>query len=104
MADACAPDVPLAHTDAIPMKFRTMPHRLRELGPQHHTAIRMRLEGVSTQQIAETLDVQKRTVYLWFSDPLVKAELGVRLEQINEMFAEKLASAAVSALTELKAM
>jgi hypothetical protein len=81
-----------------------MPHRLDELGSQHHAAIRMRLEGASTEEICECLEVEKRTVYIWFGDPLVKAELKRQLERINELFAERLASGAVSALEELKRM
>jgi AcrR family transcriptional regulator len=81
-----------------------MPHRLHELGPQHYTAIRMRLDGASTDEICETLDVEKRTVYIWFSDPLVKAELSRQLARINEIFVEKLASTATTAIDQLKEM
>jgi hypothetical protein len=83
-----------------------MPQRLHELGPQHHAAIRMKIEGVPTEQICERLDVEKRTVYLWFSDPLVKTELQVQLLHINATFAERLAAAGAVAfeqLTELAA-
>jgi Homeodomain-like domain len=81
-----------------------MPHRLRELGPQHHAAIRMRLEGVPTEQICEQLEIKPRTLYIWFSDPLVKAELAERQRRINELFAERVAVVASSALDELEAM
>jgi hypothetical protein len=51
-----------------------VPDRLHELGTQHHAAIRMRLDGRSTEAICETLGVKRRIQYLWFSDPLVKRE------------------------------
>jgi hypothetical protein len=79
-------------------------HRLQELGPHHNTAIRMRLEGLTTEKICETLEVQPRTVYLWFSDPLIKAELARRQARINEVFAERLASAAAEAIGQLREM
>ena len=80
-----------------------MPH-LRELGPQHHAAIRMRLEGLSTETTCEQLEIKPRTLYVWFSDPLVKAELVERQRRINELFAERLALVASSALDELETL
>lgn len=81
-----------------------VPHRLNKLGPQHHAAIRMRIEGVPTEEICDRLDVEKRTVYLWFSDPLVKAELVVQLQLVNAAFAERLATAGLVAFEQLRAL
>lgn len=64
----------------------------------------MRIEGIPTDQICEELGVEKRTVYIWFSDPLVKAELSVQVQLVNEIFGEKLAAAGVAALDQLKAL
>jgi AcrR family transcriptional regulator len=81
-----------------------MAQRLAELGPQHYAAIRMRLEGRSTEKICAQLGIQPRTLYIWFSDPLVKAELTVQQRRINDLFAERLAaltSMAIEKLSEL---
>ena len=61
----------------------------------------MRIEGRSTDEICEALEIQPRSLYIWFSDPLVKAELNRQLDRINEVFAQKLAETAVSGLTAL---
>ena len=81
-----------------------MPHRLSELKPQHHAAVRLRVEGRSTEEICEQLAVEKRTVYIWFSDPLVKAALTDQVDRVNELFAERLAAASVQAIEELISM
>lgn len=62
-----------------------MPHRLRELQPRHHAAIRMRIEGRSTEHTSRALAVRPRTLYIWFSDPLVKQALAEQLERSLEM-------------------
>jgi hypothetical protein len=61
----------------------------------------MRIEGRATPEICDVLEIQPRTLYNWFSDPLVKGELARQLERINEIFAEKLAETAVRGLTAL---
>ena len=65
----------------------------------------MRLEGRTTDEICSLLEVKPRTLYLslylWFSDPLVKTELRAQLENVNEIFAEKLAETAVQGMTAL---
>ncbi len=61
----------------------------------------MRIEGRSTEQICAALEVERRTVYLWFSDPLVKAELAGQVDHVNELFAERLAGAGLKALEAL---
>jgi AcrR family transcriptional regulator len=75
-----------------------MPHRLQELQPRHHAAIRMRIEGRSTEQISRALEVKPRTLYIWFSDPLVKQALAEQLERFNEIFAERYAAACLAAI------
>ena len=76
--------------------------RLQELGPKHHAAVRMRLEGQSNKQIAEHLDVKERTLHVWFSDQLVKDELESQLNRVNEVFAERLATNAMAGLDSMK--
>jgi AcrR family transcriptional regulator len=78
-----------------------MAKQLKELGPQHHAAIRLRAGGASPEEIAEELGVERQTVYVWFSDPLVKCTLDEQIRLINERFAEQLAAAANRALPEL---
>ncbi len=58
----------------------------------------MRIEGRSTEQISRALAVKPRTLYIWFSDPLVKQELAQQLERFNEVFAEKYAAACLAAI------
>jgi hypothetical protein len=75
-----------------------MPHRLLELQPRHHAAIRMCIEGRSTEQISRALEVKPRTLYIWFSDPLVKRELAEQLQRFNEIFAERYAAVCLAAI------
>jgi hypothetical protein len=81
-----------------------MNERLQALGPRHHAAIRLKLDGASGSEIADALDVQTRTVYLWMGDPLVKEELARQLDRIGDEFARELALAATTALAELRKM
>ena len=81
-----------------------MSEPLQALSPRHHAAIRLKLDGASGSEIAEALDVQTRTVYLWMGDPLVKDELARQLERIGDEFARELALAANTAITELRKM
>jgi hypothetical protein len=77
---------------------------LRSLGPRHHAAIRLKLDGASGSEIADALDVQTRTVYLWMGDPLVKEELARQLDRIGDEFTRQVALAANTAITELRKM
>jgi hypothetical protein len=79
-----------------------MAQHLRSLGPRHHAAIRLKLDGASGCEIAETLGVETRTVYLWMGDPLVKQELARQLERISDEFARQLALAAMVGVSELR--
>lgn len=67
-------------------------------------AIRMRLEGLSNADICDELRIQRNTLYRWFSDDLVKAELQRQAEHIDEVFAEKIASAGFRALEKMLAV
>jgi hypothetical protein len=62
----------------------------------------MRIAGASGQQISEELGVKRRTVYLWFSDPLVKGELESQLEDISALLCEKLVANAMRALDAIE--
>ena len=86
------------------MNFRSMPHRLTALGPRHHAAIRMKIDGASGHAIADALGVELRTVYLWMSDPLVKEELGRQLRRVDEAFAQQLALGALQGLEALRGL
>lgn len=79
-----------------------MSRALRELSNRHHTAINMRVAGASPSAIAETLGVQRRTVYLWFGDPLVKRQLASRTENVNDLIADRLAANALVGLDLLR--
>ena len=76
-----------------------MSQQLRTLAPRHHAAIRLKLDGASGGEIAETLGVQTRTVYLWMGDPLVKQALASQLERISEEFARQQSRAALVAIS-----
>jgi len=67
-------------------------------------AIRMRLEGMSNADICDELNIQRATLYRWWSDELVKAELQRQAEHIDEVFAEKIASAGFKALEKMLAV
>jgi hypothetical protein len=74
---------------------------LRQLDHKHMAAIRMRLEGVNNATICDELRIQRDTLYRWWCDDLVKAELQRQAEHIDEVFAEKIASAGFRALDKL---
>ncbi len=84
-------------TDEIPR----VPHRLSTLSPRHHTAIRLKLSGASGTEIAKHIGVERRTVYLWMGDPLVKGELERQLERLKDEVAVRLATAALVGLEQL---
>lgn len=80
-----------------------MGNKLVELHPQHHAAIRLRLEGKKADEIAEELEVTLRTVHIWFSDPLVKNQMNELVARSNEIFAEKMALGGIVGMDELRA-
>lgn len=58
--------------------------RLKELGPKHEAAIRLRLAGRSNAEIVKELKVANSTLLVWWSDDLVKdriAELATMIER-----------------------
>ncbi|PZR69032.1 MAG: hypothetical protein DLM63_02910 [Solirubrobacterales bacterium] len=81
-----------------------MPKPLLQLSPHHRQAVAMRLMGESSRRIADQLGVQLRTVYLWFSDPMVKHELEVRSEQLTDGIVDRLAGHTLAALDRLRAV
>lgn len=81
-----------------------MPRRLTALGPRHHAAIRRKLDGASGTEIAQAVGVERRTVYLWMGDPLVKEELERQLLRVHDEVAARLAAGAVVALEQLVAI
>jgi hypothetical protein len=58
----------------------------------------MKIAGASGQVISEELGVERRTVYLWFSDPLVKREMDSQLRDISALLTERLVANAMRAL------
>ena len=70
------------------MHSRAMAKPLHQLGPRHHRAVALRVAGESPQSIADSLGVERRTVYLWFSDPLVKDELERRSRDLAKLITE----------------
>ncbi len=74
---------------------------LNQLSPRHHQAVALRIAGESPQSIAESLGVERRTVYLWFSDPLVKDEEHRRCRDVADLISERLADHTLSAFDRL---
>lgn len=77
---------------------------LQKLAPHHHVAIRMRIAGESHAAIEARLGVKRRTLYLWFGDPLVKVEIEAQMRNIREMFVEKLVETGLIALDETQTL
>ena len=88
-------------TPAVHLCNSWMPHRLAALSPRHRTAIQLKLGGASGRQIAERVGVERRTIYLWMGDPMVKRELDSQLERLNDEVAVRLAAAALTGLEQL---
>jgi hypothetical protein len=75
---------------------------LQQLSPRHHQAVALRLAGERPQSIADSLGVERRTVYLWFSDPLVKNELERCGRDVAKLITERLADHTLAALSRLR--
>jgi hypothetical protein len=75
---------------------------LQQLSPRHHQAVALRLAGERPQSIADSLGVERRTVYLWFSDPLVKNELERCGRDLAKLITERLADHTLAALSRLR--
>lgn len=73
---------------------------LHQLGPRHHRAVALRIAGESPQSIADSLGVERRTVYLWFSDPMVKEEVQRRVALVGRLVDEQLAVRALGAAAD----
>lgn len=63
----------------------------------------MKVEGRRISYMAEALGVKDRTLHLWFSDDLVKAEVARLLSRVEDVFVEARATAGLRALNELSA-
>lgn len=81
-----------------------MPHRLKQLQARHHAAIRMRVEGRSSTEICEELGITRRTLYIWFSDPLVKEELASAQADMTDQLREKINQGVLRAIECLRQM
>jgi hypothetical protein len=84
------------------MQSRAMAKPLHQLSPHHHQAVALRLAGERPQAIADSIGVERRTVYLWFSDPLVKDELERRSRDLAKLITERLADHTLAALSRLR--
>lgn len=51
----------------------------------------LRVAGQNPQVIADALGVQRRTVYIWFSTPEVKAEVDRRLQEVERLVNQQVA-------------
>ena len=80
------------------MQSRVVAKSLHQLSPRHYKAVALRIAGESPQSIAESLGVERRTVYLWFSDPLVKDEVQRRCGDIANLITERVADHTLRAL------
>lgn len=76
--------------------------QLQKLEPRHRAAVRLKILGKRNDFIAEELGVQKRTLEVWFSDPIIKAELAEQLERVDLLFAERLVSSSMLGLDKLE--
>lgn len=74
------------------------------LQPNHHAAIRLKIEGKPPADIAVALGVKERSVHLWFSDDQIKAELQRQVEKINEVFVQRMAEVGMVGIHELLAL
>jgi hypothetical protein len=74
------------------------------LQPNHHAAIRLKIEGKAPADIAVALGVKERSVHLWFSDDQIKAELQRQVEKINEVFVQRMAEVGMVGVHELLAL
>ncbi len=99
---ARALDHPLVQLDVIAMQLQGMAKPLHRLSPRHRQAVALRLAGERPQSIADSLGVERRTVYLWFSDPLVKYELERRSRDLAKLVTERLAGHTLAALSRLR--
>ena len=88
------------HSDVIPR----MSEHLRSLGPRHHAAIRLKLDGASGSEIADALGVETRTVYLWMGDPWSRTSSPDSLTASGMSSPGSCALAASTALAELRKM
>lgn len=78
-----------------------MSQRLDKLNLQHRAACRLKVEGKTIAHIAEELGVATRTLHVWFSDDLIKAELSRLHERIEDVWVQRRSEVGLRALDEL---
>lgn len=71
------------------------------LGTRLFKAMNLALEGFTPREIADQIGVSERTVYRWFEDPDVRAELERRRQEIAAEARRILAGAATKAARTL---
>jgi hypothetical protein len=81
-----------------------MGKQLRSLAPIHEFAARMKMEGRTYTEIEEEIGVKRKTLYKWFSDPLVKQKMTDLLGKIDQAFAERMASTGMAAMDAMLEM
>jgi len=64
----------------------------------------MRIEGRSSAEICDELGITQRTLYIWFSDPLVKEELASLQAGFSEQLREKINQGVLTAIEALTRM
>src|SRR4051812_44905485 len=95
-------DEHLVPATVLRCNFGAMAKALQKLGPHHREAVRMKIGGASGREISEALGIRLRTVYLWFGDALVKAELSRQIEQADDHLKTELAMSALHGLQRLR--
>lgn len=78
-----------------------MPRALEKLNLKHRQAARMRVEGMSNQEIAEALNTKPETVVKWWSDPLIREEIDRLGDLADNALANRMATAGIQALEAL---
>lgn len=76
-------------------------NRLAKLNTQHRAAARLKVEGHRIAQISVELGVKDRTLHVWFSDPLMKAEIARLVDAVEDVFLERKATIGLRALETL---
>jgi FixJ family two-component response regulator len=79
-----------------------MAKSLHKLGPRHHQAVALRVAGEPPGAIAQALGVEVRTIYVWASDPLFKAEIERRTREVSDLVSRQLADRLLVGATATK--
>lgn len=73
----------------------------QKLTDVHKKAARMRLDGASNDDIAKECKVTKKRVMVWWCDDKMQDYLNELAQNVEQIFAEKLATAGMHALSTL---